>query len=83
MTEQLEEKLIIHSCLLAGDGGYCGEQTRKVAKRLQEAGLIRCEEVDGKHHWLRLLGLTGEGRKKYLDDRENIKSEYLLTDGEQ
>ena len=78
MTELLEEKLIIQSCNVAENGGYCGEQKRKIAKKLKDAGLIRFEEVKGKCHRLRFLGFTAEGRKKYLDDSGNIKPEYSV-----
>ena len=79
MTEQMEERLIIQSCSIAENGGYCGEQKRRVAKRLKEEGLIKYEEVEGKCHKLRFLGFTAEGRTKYLDGDGNIKAEYLVT----
>ena len=50
-----------------------------MAKRLKDEGLINYEEVEGKFRWIRFLGFTSEGRKKYLDDNGNIKDEYLVT----
>ena len=79
MTELLEEKCIIHSCFNTESCRYCGEQTRKVAKRLKDGGLIICEEVEGKCNWLRFLGFTADGRKKYFEDNGQIKAEYLVS----
>ena len=79
MTELLEEKLIVQACNSAENGCYCGEAKIKMAKRLKDEGLINYEEVEGKFRWIRFLGFTSEGRKKYLDDNGNIKDEYLVT----
>jgi len=80
MTELLEEKCIVASCCNASDGGYCGEQRRKIAKRMLDDGLIRCENVENKLNHIRFLGFTEKGRKKYLDSKGNIKSEYIVTE---
>jgi len=79
MTELLEEKCIVRLCYNGEIGlQYCGEQMRKVAKRMLVDGLIRYEEVVDKLHHIRFLGFTDKGRQKYLDVNGNIKNEYVI-----
>ena len=80
MTELLEEKCIVRSCYDAQAGAYCGEQRRKLAKRMLDEGLIRYEEVENRHNHIRFLGFTEKGRQKYLDADEKIKSEYIVSE---
>ena len=79
MTELLEEKCIVKSCCAIDSGCYCGEQRRKVAKRMLDDGLIRYEEVENKLHHIRFLGFTEKGRQKYLNADGSIKSEYTVS----
>lgn len=80
MTEMLEEKCIVESCCNAQNGAYCGEQRRKVAKRMLDDGLILYEKVENKLNHIRFLGFTEKGRQKYLDPDGNVKSEYIVTE---
>ncbi len=80
MTELLEEKCIVESCYNAQAGAYCGEQRRKIAKRMLDDGLIQYEEVRNKLNHIRFLGFTEKGRQKYLDANGNIKGEYIISE---
>jgi hypothetical protein len=78
MTELLEEKCIVESCYNAQAGAYCGEQRRKIAKRMLDDGLIRYEEIKLNH--IHFLGFTEKGRQKYLDAHGKIKGEYIISE---
>lgn len=85
MTELMIEKLIVASCYVTengkGNAGYCGEQKRNVAKRLNDAGLIVYKEAEGSHNHF-MFAFTDAGRRKYLDESGNIKADHLITESD-